>query len=85
MCSEVAKFCQRYMAEEITKLEHYHQGRLGDSLVEVFHKIDIMLKDQQYSQELAGLRREQLEEGGALEPQGADGTPNGEVGIQDLP
>lgn len=45
------------MAEEITKLEHYHQGRLGDSLVEVFHKIDLMLKDQQYSGELESWKK----------------------------
>ena len=70
------------MAEEITKLEHYHQGRLRDSLVEVFHRIDLMLKDQQYSQELAGMRREQQEEGGALEVGPPDGAPNGEVGAR---
>ena len=60
-CSEVAKFCQRYMAEEITKLDHYHQGRLQDSLVEVFHKIDLMLKDHQYSGELEGWKKLQHE------------------------
>lgn len=45
------------MADEITKLEHYHQGRLSDSLVEVFHRIDLMLKDEAYSNELAVLKR----------------------------
>lgn len=49
------------MAEEITKLEHYHQGRLGDSLIEVFHKIDHMLKDQQYVSELETWKRSQHE------------------------
>ena len=34
-CSEVAKFCQKYLAGEITRLEKYHQGNLPDSLVEV--------------------------------------------------
>ena len=34
-CSEVAKFCQKYLAAEITRLEKYHQGNLPDSLVEV--------------------------------------------------
>lgn len=38
------------MAAEITKLQHYHEGRLSDSLVEVFHKMDIMLADGRYSQ-----------------------------------
>jgi hypothetical protein len=34
-CSEVAKFCQKYLAAEITRLEKYHQGNLPDSLIEV--------------------------------------------------
>lgn len=38
------------MAAEITKLAHYHEGRVSDSLVEVFHKMDIMLADDRYSQ-----------------------------------
>ena len=33
--SEVAKFCQKYLAGEITRLEKYHEGNLPDSLVEV--------------------------------------------------
>ena len=43
-------FCQKYMAAEITKLQHYSEGRVKDSLVEIFHKMDLMLADQQYSQ-----------------------------------
>ena len=31
----MAKFCQKYLAAEITRLEKYHQGNLPDSLVEV--------------------------------------------------
>ena len=61
LCSEVAKFCQKYMADEITKLEHYHQGRLSDCLVEVFHRIDLMLRDDAYSNELATLKRPRQE------------------------
>ncbi|KAK9804174.1 hypothetical protein WJX73_008581 [Symbiochloris irregularis] len=55
--SEVARFCQKYMAGEITKLHNYHQGRVSDSLVEVFHKMDSMLADERYSQELDQLRK----------------------------
>ena len=47
-CSEVARFCQKYMAAEITQLQHYHEGRVSDSLVEVFHKMDLMLADERY-------------------------------------
>lgn len=43
-------FCQKYMAAEITKLQHYSEGRVKDSLVEVFHKMDLMLADRQYSE-----------------------------------
>ena len=45
-------FCQKYMAAEITQLQHYSEGRLSDSLVEVFHKMDLMLADNQYSEVL---------------------------------
>lgn len=67
--SEVARFCQKYMAAEITKLQHYHEGRLSDSLVEVFHKMDIMLADGRYSQELDQLRRKPPKETGQEEPE----------------
>ena len=33
--SEVAKFCQKYMAKEMTRLQQYHEGNLPDSLIEV--------------------------------------------------
>ena len=33
--SEVAKFCQKYLAIEIMRLDKYHEGNLPDSLVEV--------------------------------------------------
>ena len=98
-CSEVAKFCQKYLAAEITRLEKYHQGNLPDSLIEVskalypglenltvlllrhaqrrslkggagmgpllngylrmqvFHRMDSMLKDTNYTAELDALRR----------------------------
>ncbi|CAL5228991.1 g12230 [Coccomyxa viridis] len=55
--SEVAKFCQKYLAAEITRLEKYHQGNLPDSLVEVFHRMDSMLKDTHYTAELDALRQ----------------------------
>lgn len=35
--SEVAKFCQKYMAKEMTRLQQYHEGNLPDSLIEVCH------------------------------------------------
>ena len=53
-CSEVAKFCQKYMAAEILKLQHFTEGRVSDSLIEVFHKMDLMLADRQYSEARTG-------------------------------
>lgn len=73
VCSEVAKFCQKYMAEEITKLEHYQAGRLRDGLVEVFHKIDLMLRDEAYSTELATLKQNpRLQDATEEAPSGTD-------------
>lgn len=33
--AEVAKFCQKYMAKEIQKLEQFGEGNIEDSLVQV--------------------------------------------------
>lgn len=33
--AEVAKFCQKYMAKEIQKLEQFGEGNVEDSLVQV--------------------------------------------------
>ena len=47
-CSEVAKFCQVYMADELTKSRNYSEGRMHESLVDVFHRMDLMLQDERY-------------------------------------
>jgi protein phosphatase 1G len=54
--AEVAKFCQKYMALEVTKLERFGQGAIEDSLVEVFHRMDDMLRDHAYAEELEQLK-----------------------------
>ena len=60
---EVAKFCQRYMPNEIQELEEYKSGMLEESLISVFHRMDSMLRDAKYSQELQQLAvKEVLEE-----------------------
>ncbi|KAL0033360.1 hypothetical protein WJX77_005531 [Trebouxia sp. C0004] len=46
--SEVAKFCQVYMADELTKSRNYSEGKLQESLVDVFHRMDLMLQDDRY-------------------------------------
>ncbi len=40
--SEVAKFCQRYMAEEFSRLK---DDGVEDALIKVFHRMDEMLRD----------------------------------------
>ncbi|KAK9828992.1 hypothetical protein WJX72_003282 [[Myrmecia] bisecta] len=69
--SEVAKFCQKYLARELTKLQQYQEGNIGDSLVEVFHRMDLLLKQDQYSKELEEFGG-RLEEGAAEDGEGSD-------------
>jgi protein phosphatase 1G len=50
--AEVARFCQKYMAGEIAKMQQYKDGNISDSLVNVFHKMDDMLRDTKYQEEV---------------------------------
>eukprot|EP00879_Flechtneria_rotunda_P000610 GHRR01000721.1.p1 GENE.GHRR01000721.1~~GHRR01000721.1.p1 ORF type:complete len:379 (+),score=95.74 GHRR01000721.1:275-1411(+) len=54
--AEVAKFCQKYMAQEVQKLEQFGGGAIEDSLVQVFHRMDDMLRDHKYAEELEQLK-----------------------------
>lgn len=54
--SEVARFCQRYMAQEMQELESFGQGSIETSLIEVFHRVDEMLRDSRYAEELDQLK-----------------------------
>ncbi|CAG9462507.1 unnamed protein product [Pedinophyceae sp. YPF-701] len=75
--AEVARFCQKYMADEVTKLEPFQRGDMGGSLVQAFHRIDEMLAEKAFAEELKGMREEGegSEEGGggeASEPNALD-------------
>ena len=48
----MAKFCQKYMAGEMAKMQQYKDGNVSDSLVNVFHKMDDMLRDTKYQEEV---------------------------------
>lgn len=48
--SEVAHFCQKYMAAELAKLQSGPEASISDSLVKVFHKMDEMLREECYTQ-----------------------------------
>lgn len=50
MSSEVAHFCQKYMAAELAKLQSGPEASVSDSLVKVFHKMDEMLREECYTQ-----------------------------------
>lgn len=41
--SEVAKFCQKYMAQEFSKLKV--DDNVEEALIKVFHRMDDMLRD----------------------------------------
>lgn len=68
--SEVAKFCQVYMADELTKSRNYSEGKVQESLVDVFHRMDLMLQDEKY------LRALMAPEEATSNSPSADGTSN---------
>lgn len=54
--AEVALFCQRYMAQELQKLESFGGDAVEDALVDVFHRMDDMLRDHTFADELEQLK-----------------------------
>ncbi|KAG2431539.1 hypothetical protein HXX76_009553 [Chlamydomonas incerta] len=60
--AEVAKFCQKYMATELQRIEEFGKGSVEDSLVKVFHRMDEMLRDQRYADELEKLKTKEANE-----------------------
>jgi serine/threonine protein phosphatase PrpC len=60
--AEVAKFCQRYMADEINKLPEMTGGMVEDALIAAFHRMDEMLRDHSYAEELEQLKTKEVDE-----------------------
>jgi len=54
--SEVALFCQRYMAAELAKLEAFGGEAVEEALVNVFHRMDDMLRDHTFADEIEQLK-----------------------------
>lgn len=54
--AEVAKFCQKYLSQEVQNLEQFGAGAVEDSLIQVFHRMDDMLRDHKYAEELEQLK-----------------------------
>mmetsp|Transcript_27925 Transcript_27925/g.61107 ORF Transcript_27925/g.61107 Transcript_27925/m.61107 type:complete len:362 (-) Transcript_27925:1228-2313(-) len=57
--TEVSKFCARYLPKEIVDLAAYRQGDMTTAMVEVFHKMDDMLRTPQFYEEVKKLRNKQ--------------------------
>ena len=83
-CSEVARFCQKYMAGELMKSQLYSEGKLEDSLVEVFHRMDLMLRDDNYSSEIAGLSGSQQAPTGAAKAEEDEQGPGNLYGADPM-
>ena len=79
--AEVAKFCQRYMVQEIQKMKDFDEGVLDNALINVFHRMDEMLKDRQYLEELEQLK---TKEGKEEDEAGDDGDGAGAMDALDL-
>lgn len=65
--AEVAKFCQKYMISEIKRLKDATEADMEDILVQVFHRMDEMLRDSKYAEELELLKTKETnddEDGG---------------------
>jgi protein phosphatase 1G len=53
---EVAKFCQKHMASEIQQLKEFQGGSIEDALRTVFHRMDDLLRDSKFSEEIEQLK-----------------------------
>jgi protein phosphatase 1G len=72
--AEVAKFCQRYMAQELQKLEGFGGDAVEEALVDVFHRMDEMLRDHSFADEIEQLK---AHEPGEDEPGDGGGDEGG--------
>ncbi|MEW5310575.1 MAG: hypothetical protein WDW38_002361 [Sanguina aurantia] len=54
--SEVAKFCQKYIVNEISRCKEYQSGDVEASLVRGFHRIDEMLRDSRHADEIEAFK-----------------------------
>ena len=74
--AEVAKFCQKHMINEIQRLRDSEEG-IDEILVRVFHRMDEMLRDGRYMNEIENMKtkegneveeaKEETEGGGAMD------------------
>ena len=55
--AEVAKFCSKHLAEEFSNLKKFKDCDYEGALKDVFHRMDVLLRDQSYASELAQVHR----------------------------
>lgn len=60
--TEVSKFCGKYFGPELKKNSHYIAGRYKEALEETFLRMDVMILDKKYEEELKSLKTEQTSE-----------------------
>jgi protein phosphatase 1G len=54
--SEVAKFVATYLPQELKSLDHFQQGKLDESLITAFHKMDELMLSEKGRAQLEDLR-----------------------------
>ena len=79
--AEVAKFCQRYMIKEIQALKEHTDGNVEECLIRAFHRMDEMLRDQQFSDEIEQLK---TKEGNEDDEAGEENEGAGSMDALDL-
>lgn len=79
--AEVARFCQRHMVAELRKTEEYAQSHMDAALVRAFHRMDDMLRESKFSEEIEGLK---VKEPGEDDMGGEDGEGEGPMDALDL-
>jgi protein phosphatase 1G len=53
---EVSLFVARHLADELQRQEAYHQGRYDEALISIFHRMDDMLRDEVFDDEIRQLK-----------------------------
>ena len=53
--AEVAQFCAKYFIRELVASETFKTGDFDNALKQAFHKMDMLLRDNSYSQEIAAV------------------------------
>lgn len=59
--AEVAKFVATYLPQELKSLDHFQQGKLAESLITAFHRMDQMMLSEEGRPRLDALRPPKIE------------------------